>query len=280
MGGTLLTERTSVAMPDERQRLILEHLASSGRILASELARAFGISEDTARRDLRELAAAGLCRRVYGGALSLATISGTIVQRESENISRKAALGEAAAVLVDRAVSATGVVFIDAGSTNQAVAGALAKRRTAALTVVTNAPGVAAALLQPDEDAPGAIELVLIGGRVDRRLGGSFGAVALRDLAGVRIDMALLGTCAIDAEAGLTGFDPEEAAFKRHVAERAAALATTATDEKLGTAAPFAIVPAHLVNHLVVEADAPDGVVEALGALGVTVHRAGEEARA
>ena len=57
------------ALPEERQREILRRLNSHGRVVAAELAAAFAISEDSIRRDLRELAARGLCRRVYGGAL-------------------------------------------------------------------------------------------------------------------------------------------------------------------------------------------------------------------
>ena len=58
-------------LPEERLRLIMERLAQEGRVVALDLARQFKTSEDTVRRDLRELAAAGLCRRVYGGALPL-----------------------------------------------------------------------------------------------------------------------------------------------------------------------------------------------------------------
>ncbi|RVO99285.1 DeoR/GlpR transcriptional regulator, partial [Sinorhizobium meliloti] len=51
----------------ERKSLIQERLRTEGRVLAVDLAREFGVSEDTIRRDLREMAAAGLCERVYGG---------------------------------------------------------------------------------------------------------------------------------------------------------------------------------------------------------------------
>ena len=53
----------------QRRDLLLERLRVHGRIVAKDLAVELGISEDSIRRDLRELAAAGLCQRVYGGAL-------------------------------------------------------------------------------------------------------------------------------------------------------------------------------------------------------------------
>lgn len=56
-------------LPEERVAAIRARLDRDGRVVAAELARALGATEDTIRRDLRELAARGLCRRVYGGPL-------------------------------------------------------------------------------------------------------------------------------------------------------------------------------------------------------------------
>ena len=53
----------------ERRDLLVERLRVDGKLVAKELAEELGLSEDSLRRDLRELAAAGLCQRVYGGAL-------------------------------------------------------------------------------------------------------------------------------------------------------------------------------------------------------------------
>ena len=65
----------------ERQTVISERLKTHGRVLAAELALEFGVSEDTVRRDLREMAAAGLCERVYGGALPISPAHGSLTQR-------------------------------------------------------------------------------------------------------------------------------------------------------------------------------------------------------
>ncbi|HFL7679540.1 TPA: DeoR family transcriptional regulator, partial [Stenotrophomonas maltophilia] len=56
-------------LPAQRTRQILEELRQQGRVVAAELARRYAVSEDSIRRDLRELAAQGLCQRVYGGAV-------------------------------------------------------------------------------------------------------------------------------------------------------------------------------------------------------------------
>jgi len=251
------------ALPDERQQIILERLSRRGRVLAGDLAREFQTSEDTIRRDLREMAAAGQCRRVYGGALPLSPASGPLVARRAEAPERKAALGRAAAALARPGQ----VVFFDAGSTNAAIARAL--RAGLGLTVVTNAPDIAADLV----GRPG-VELIVIGGRVDPRSGAALGARALRDAREIRVDLAFLGACAIDIRAGVAAFDAEEAEFKRLIAERAKAVAVAATTDKLATAAPFAVAPVSRLTHLVVEADAPEKTLAPLRRAGVAIHRA------
>ncbi|MGA2495816.1 MAG: DeoR/GlpR family DNA-binding transcription regulator [Roseiarcus sp.] len=251
------------ALPDERQQIILERLSRRGRVLAGDLAREFRTSEDTIRRDLRELAAAGKCRRVYGGALPLSPASGSLAARQAEAPERKAALGRAAAALVRPGQ----IVFIDAGSTNAAIARALPA--DLGVIVATNAPDIAADLV----GRPG-VELIVIGGRVDPRSGAALGARALRDAREIRVDLAFLGACAVDAEAGVAAFDAEEAEFKRLIAERAKAVAAAVTTDKLGTAAPFAVAPASRLTHLVVEADAPEGALAPLRRAGVSVLRA------
>jgi DeoR/GlpR family transcriptional regulator of sugar metabolism len=250
-------------LPGERQSAILDRLARGGRVLAAELAREFKTSEDTIRRDLRDLAAAGFCRRVYGGALPLSPASGTLAAREKEAPERKAALGRAAAGLVARGQT----LFIDAGSTNSAIARALPFGL--GVTVVTNAPSVAHDLF----GRPG-VELVVIGGRVDPRSGAALGVRAFRDMREIRVDLAFLGACAVDAEAGVAAFESEEAEFKRLVAGQAGAVAVAVTTEKHGTAAPFFVMPVRELAHLVAEADAPEKALAPLAAAGVRVLRA------
>ena len=252
-----------LSLPDERQQIIFDRLTQRGRVLAGDLAREFGTSEDTIRRDLREMAAAGKCRRVYGGALPLSPASGPLAARLAEAPERKAALGRAAAALVQRGQ----IVFFDAGSTNSAIARALPAGLD--VTVATNAPDIAADLV----GKPG-VELIVIGGRVDPRCGAALGARAMRDAREIRVDLAFLGACAVDAEAGVAAFDAEEAEFKRLIVERAKAVAAAVTTDKLGTAAPFAVAPTSRLTHLVVEADAAESALAPLRRAGVLVYRA------
>src|ERR1700679_191744 len=81
------------SLPADRERRILARLSREGQVNATALAEEFSTSEDTIRRDLRELAARGLCQRVYGGAVITSPASTPIAVRVGESNNRKEALG-------------------------------------------------------------------------------------------------------------------------------------------------------------------------------------------
>lgn len=247
----------------ERQDLIRTRLDLSGRVIAAALAQELGVSEDTIRRDLREMAASGLCRRVYGGALRITQSQTSMNERMAMGGERKAALAQAAAALIP----AGSTVFLDAGSTNLALARALPAGSD--LTVATNAPAIAAALLERD------IATIQLGGLIDPAVGGAIGAKAIRDAEALCPDILVLGVCGIDPDAGITAYTFEDAEFKRFVASRSRLVLVTFTNDKLSIAAPYSVVPLSRVARAVVEADADETEVAALAATGIEILRAG-----
>jgi DeoR/GlpR family transcriptional regulator of sugar metabolism len=247
----------------ERQQQILDRLRQDGRVLAVNLADAFGASEDTVRRDLRDLAARGLCRRVYGGALPISPASAPAHIRADEAEDRKAALGEALAAFI----SPGQFVFIDAGTTNLAAARRLPKGLGA--MIATHDPSIAAAL-----SARSDVTVWLIGGRVDPHVGAALGARTLRDVETMRPDLFLLGVCALDPIVGISAFNPEDAELKRTLLDRSGAVAAAVLSEKLGAGAPFVVGAAGSIDRVVVEADAPEPLTLELAAHGVAISRA------
>ncbi|WP_411036469.1 DeoR/GlpR family DNA-binding transcription regulator [Shinella sp. BYT-45] len=247
----------------ERQELIRARLDLSGRVIAAELAQELGVSEDTIRRDLREMAASGLCRRVYGGALRISQTQTSLNERMAVGGERKAALARAAVGLIP----SKSTLFLDAGSTNLALARALPAG--AGLTVATNAPVIAAALLERD------IATIQLGGLIDARSGAAIGAKAMRDAEALRPDILVLGVCGIDREAGVTAESFEEAEFKRFIASRSRTVTVVLTNDKLSTAAPYSVVPLSRVARAVIEADADETEAAALTAAGIETLRAG-----
>ncbi|WP_019998019.1 DeoR/GlpR family DNA-binding transcription regulator [Aureimonas ureilytica] len=256
-----------MSLTPERQTLIRDRLSREGRVLASELAREFAVSEDTIRRDLRELASAGLCRRVYGGALPPAPGLVPLRKRREEAEERKRALAVALAERIAEMTRPNATIFIDAGSTNIHVAEAL--DQSLAATVVTHAPAIACALA----DKP-ALDVVLFGGRVNRHTGACLGAVSQREAEAMRPDLLVLGICGVDAEIGITAQDYEDAAFKREIGARAGAVVAAALNEKLASVTPFPVLEPGRIDTLVVEHDAPPQALAEFEAAGIRILRA------
>src|ERR1700760_1925962 len=97
----------------ERKQAILGRLERDGKVVASELVTSLGVSEDTVRRDLRDLADQGLLQRVHGGALPAAPSSGGSPRRLELGHEVKGALAEAALPLLEGAR----VIVLDGGTT-------------------------------------------------------------------------------------------------------------------------------------------------------------------
>jgi DeoR/GlpR family transcriptional regulator of sugar metabolism len=242
----------------QRRDLLLERLRMDGRLVAKDLAVELGVSEDSVRRDLRELAAAGLCQRVYGGALPISPAIADVAGRERVEPASKERVAAAAARLVVPGCTA----IIDGGTTALAVVRALPLDLAA--TVVTHSPTVAAALVDHRD-----VEVFLLGGRLFKHSLVTCGAAAVEAAQGVIADLFLLGVTGVHHEAGLTTGDADEAAMKRALARRAADTYVLASAEKIGAASRFAVLPLSDVTALVTDADPAAPAVRDLTAAGV-----------
>jgi DeoR/GlpR family transcriptional regulator of sugar metabolism len=238
----------------ERRDLLLARLASDGKVVAKELAAELGLSEDSVRRDLRELAAAGLCQRVYGGALPVSPATADYATRTGVSLDSKARVARRAAELVRPGST----VILDGGTTALAVTRALPPDLVA--TVVTHSPTVAAALVEHP-----TVEVFLIGGRLFKHSAVTSGAAAAEAAERVQADLFLLGVTGVHPEAGLTTADADEAAMKRLLARRAADTYVLASAEKIGAASPFEVLPWRAVAGVItdVPADLPVPVLRA-----------------
>jgi DeoR/GlpR family transcriptional regulator of sugar metabolism len=242
----------------QRRDLLVERLRTDGRLVAKDLAAELGVSEDSVRRDLRELAAAGLCQRVYGGALPVSPAIADHAGRERVEPASKERVAAAAA----RLVAPGSTVILDGGTTALAVVRALPLDLDA--TVVTHSPTVAAALVDHRD-----VEVFLLGGRLFKHSLVTCGAAAVEAAQAVTADVFLLGVTGVHHEAGLTTGDADEAAMKRALARRAADTYVLASAEKIGAASRFAVLPLTEVTAVVTDADPGSAAVRDLVASGV-----------
>jgi DeoR/GlpR family transcriptional regulator of sugar metabolism len=246
-------------LTSERRRILLDRLARDGRLVATDLAAELGTSEDTIRRDLRELAAEGLLLRVHGGALPASPAVQPLAARRAIAPDLKVRLSARAAGLLRPGLT----VIVDGGTTHAALIEALS--RDLQLTVVTHSPTIAT-LLEPFA----RVDVILVGGRLLRHSMVAVGTEAAEAYARVRADLCLLGVTGVHPEAGLTTGDHEEAAIKRRMIAQAADTVVIATPDKLGAVSRFAIAPLVEMDILVVA----DGFELDLGSWSGEVVRA------
>ena len=250
-------------LTSQRKKLLLARLAAEGQLVAKVLALELGTSEDTIRRDLRELAAEGKLQRVHGGALPASAAMGDLAVREQVSVADKVALGRFGASLIRPGQ----VVILDGGTTAMQVARHLAPGLRA--TIVTHSPPVAVELARH----PG-IEILVLGGRLFRHSMVSVGAGVIDAASRLRADLFFLGVTGVHPDAGLSTGDAEEAAVKRALHARAAETVVLASPEKLMAASPFLVAPLADASLLAVARGTSARVLRALRAAGVSVRQA------
>lgn len=246
-----------------RKDLLLERLRRDGRLVAKDLAAELDLSEDSVRRDLRELATEGLLTRVYGGALPASPATADYEARSHIATASKTRVAARAAALIEPRTT----VILDGGTTALAVVRALP--RTTECTIVTHSPTVAAALLDH------AAEVVMIGGRLFKHSAVTSGAAAAEAAGRITADLFLLGVTGVHPERGLTTGDADEAAMKRTLASRAAETVVLASAEKIGAASPFQVLPLEDVAGVVIDRAADSDALDRLREAGAVLIEAG-----
>ncbi|HHX4405738.1 TPA: DeoR/GlpR family DNA-binding transcription regulator [Enterobacter hormaechei] len=247
-------------LTSQRKQLILEKLEAEGQVQSTALSLFFSVSEDTIRRDLRELAAEGRLQRVHGGALPASSAIAPFAERQSVKMDAKKRVARRGAQLI----SPGQVVIIDGGTTTSELITFLPPDLR--ITVVTHSPGIALGLV----DHP-CIEVILIGGRLYKHSIVTVGAAVIEGINNIHADLFFMGVTGVHPEAGLTTGDYEEACIKRAFSGRAAETVVLASPEKINTASAFVIGDLSLVNTLVVENTTDERWVSALKEKGVAV---------
>jgi DeoR/GlpR family transcriptional regulator of sugar metabolism len=243
----------------ERRDYLLTRLHADGSLVAKDLASELGISEDSIRRDLRDLAAAGLCHRVYGGAVPASPALADYGTRASVELDSKRCVAARAA----RLIQPGSALILDGGTTTLAVVQALPGDLEC--TVITHSPTIAAALV-----THWRAEVFLLGGRLFKHSAVTCGAAAAEAANGIAADLFFLGVTGVHPTHGLTTGDADEAAMKRTLASRAAETYVLASAEKLGAASRYQVLPLSAVSGIITDGS-PNDTATALSDQGITV---------
>ena len=212
----------SVLKIDIRRGKILEKIKRDGTVSVAQLAEELGATPVTIRSDLDALEAEGYLIRVQGGAVQNQRSAASGL-RAPGMTPEKLAIARAVA----ERVGDGDTLFINSGTTMQAVAEALHSRKN--LNVVTNSMAVAAEL-----GAVPGFRVILLGGEINARYGFSYGSDAQDQLSHYQADWAIMSLDGIDPDGGLTTYHAEEASINRMMVQRSKQLFVAAEHKKVG----------------------------------------------
>jgi len=190
---------------ETRQQEILEQLAKRGELSIAEFSARFDVSEMTVRRDVNQLAAAGLVVRTHGGAAPAASGSFeppfALRSRTNNEAKRRIAIAAAREVIDGQ------TIILDGGSTGVAIAEELVGRNITVCALNVRVAEILASDAATRVMIPAGIirtgELSIVGSEVEA------------SLRRYRFDAYLMTASAVDGSAGFTEWNIEDAAVKR-----------------------------------------------------------------
>jgi DeoR/GlpR family transcriptional regulator of sugar metabolism len=227
----------------QRQVRILAELRRTGAVRVSDLTEMLDVSDMTIRRDLENLVASGIARKVHGGAVLAGQVAhepGFAVKSQLEQSAKHAIAARAASLIQPGAA-----IALSAGTTTWAMAPLIVT--IPGLTVVTNSTTVADAIATLDPT--NQISVVLTGG-VRTPSAALVGPVADRAIATMHVDQLFLGVHGMDERIGFTTPNLAEAATNRALIGCAREVIVVADSSKWGVVGLADIAPltaAHVV---------------------------------
>jgi DeoR/GlpR family transcriptional regulator of sugar metabolism len=235
----------------QRKEHLLALLEAEGRVVAKTVASDLGISEDSIRRDLRELADEGRCIRVYGGALPVPAADAPVAQRLSIATDSKERVARAALALIRPAST----LILDAGTTTLA----MARMLPGDVTVLTPSPAVALAAMESSR-----ARVIMIGGELSRHSAVVGGALAQEAIARLAAEVFFLGATGIHPVHGLTTGELDDAVTKRALAARSADTFVLGSAEKIGAVSRFPVLSLDEITGVVTDPEDDDPLIAQL----------------
>lgn len=238
-----------------RHEKILELVNRQGFVTIEELVQAFGVTPQTVRRDLNILHEQNQVRRHHGGAgaVGSSTANTAYKQRQVLQAEEKQRIAAAVADHIPDHAS----LFINIGTTNEAIARALLARR--GLKVITNNLHVANTLA-PRED----FEVIVAGGQVRSSDGGIIGEATLDLVNQFKVDYAVIGISGIDEDGTLLDFDYHEVRVSQAMCANARHVCLAADHSKFGRKAMIRMGSIADVHTFYTDAEPPRAVAELL----------------
>lgn len=230
-----------------RQDAILDLLRAQGAVGVDELAQQFRLTAQTIRNDLRDLSDRGLLRRTHGGARRVESVSNReYADRRKHRGHEKEQMGALAATLIPDNCS----VALNIGTSTEQVARALVDH--SGLVVLSNNINIINLLIGAK-----CRELILAGGSVRQEDGAIVGEDAVEFISRYKVDFAVIGASALDADGAVLDFDAREVSVARAILKNSRTRILVCDSSKFDRTAPVRICDIGDLDYVVTDTPPP-----------------------
>lgn len=212
----------------ERQNKIIQILEKEHKVIASNLSKRFEVSEDTIRRDLKELDKLGRLKRVHSGALRIGPRITNFEYRSKIGQKEKTIMAKKALSIIKE----NSLILVDGGSTNNTLINLIPFDFKC--TIITNSLPIAISLKNHKN-----VDCIVLGGIYDKRTMNNFGSLTLAELNSFIPDMYIMGVYNINLEYGATVNTIEEAEVKKKMSKISTDILCMVSNDKVETVSKY-----------------------------------------
>jgi DeoR/GlpR family transcriptional regulator of sugar metabolism len=229
-------------LKENRFDFILNELKKKKQLTYEWVAGKLDVSEDTIRRDIDILHRNGLLSKVRGGAM-LRARNPLSFQDRSHYLKKEK---EVIALKVQQFIKDGLTIFMDGGTTNLAIASLLPSDLS--VRIITNNQAIVPVMVQHKH-----IELIILGGRYNHAGATTYGLATCQQAGNFIADIFLMGTCAVDPVAGVSGDGQPDVDVKRAMIQASGSVLALANHERLFRKEPFKVCELDMLDTIITD---------------------------
>ncbi|MEO0469496.1 MAG: DeoR/GlpR family DNA-binding transcription regulator [Bacteroidota bacterium] len=248
-------------LKEERHNIILEEIRAKNKVHSADLSQQLNVSEDTIRRDLRELSENGHLKKVHGGAMANPHVPDHIRSPEFTHRAERIIIAKKATAFVQDHQ----VLILEGDATSELLVEQLPSDLRA--TIFTNSPAIAMKLFRFH-----SVETFLLGGKISHRACKSQGLEVINTLKDIHADLCIFSALSIHGDIGIMDEDREYAITLKTMMQSASRSIALCLSNHIGRIKPFKVESITNINTLITEIDASDDSLENIRSKGVDIQ--------
>ena len=248
---------------EERHQEIADIIKSNGKITVSEITSKYGISDESARRDLRLLEQKGFCKRTHGGAILISQVGlKAPADRDFSSMQILDNYKEIARVAASK-IKENDIIYLTSGSLGYIMLSFLPKNMH--YTVVVNSVDIGKELRNFEN-----IDVYMTGGKM-RQSGSIVDSLATEFVSKLHFDLCFITGSGLTTEFGLSNGTDETATFQRTVISNSKNKYLLMPSAKIGSNAFVKVCDVDVFDCVITDWDCVEDQIQAIEEKGVEV---------